>query len=158
MLLNEKFQKSRSIKKIKCYELNMFELVRKNRHRSVLLACIMLFFMLALGYFLGAFISYCCYYGELSQPDRQHRTVQRTPYNYPQSYSQDYPGTIYRDQDISPQEFNNSLSPQQIYYFIFLLGSVIGYLLYKFIQMISITFGNIFNNHNPFLLKSKHKL
>jgi len=117
----------------------MFELVRKNRHRSVLLACIMLFFMLALGYFLGAFISYCCYYGELSQPDRQHRTVQRTPYNYPQSYSQDYPGTIYRDQDISPQEFNNSLSPQQIYYFIWFywgpLGALVTFFIW-FIQMI----------------------
>ncbi|HOV33215.1 MAG TPA: M48 family metallopeptidase [Candidatus Hydrogenedens sp.] len=111
----------------------MFELVRKNKHRSVIFACIMLFFMLALGYSIGAFISYCCYYGELSQPDRQHRTVQRTPYDYPQSYSQDYQEPVYRGKNIS------YLSPQQIYYFIWFywgpLGALVTFFIW-FVQMI----------------------
>jgi heat shock protein HtpX len=116
----------------------MFELVRKNKHRSVVFACIMLFFMLALGYSIGAFISYCFYYGELTQSNGQYRTVQRTPNNYPQSYSQNYPRTN-RDRNTSSRQSNNYLSPQQIYYFIWFywgpLGALVTFFIW-FIQMI----------------------
>lgn len=73
----------------------MFELIRQNKRRSILLAMLMLIFMLLIGYIIGSFLAFTFYY--ISEPyafakDKIiNNPSQRYNQNYPPNYSPSHP-------------------------------------------------------------------
>ncbi|MGC9053896.1 MAG: M48 family metallopeptidase, partial [Candidatus Hydrogenedens sp.] len=109
----------------------MFELIRQNKRRSILLAILMLIFMLLIGYVIGSFLAFVFYY--FSEPyafanDRiiNNPTQQYAPYSSPNHYSP----------RLSEE---NHLTYEQVQYFIWLywgpLGALVAFVIW-FIQML----------------------
>lgn len=143
----------------------MFELVRQNKRRSIILAFIMLIFMLSIGYIIGAFLAFCLYY--ITEPDAfsAKRPIQRSPqYHYPNypSYPafQDYPYHNRYSQypqhpyTYTPRTYSyttaqtRNLALQEVYYYTFYywgpVGAVVAFVIWA-LQMLIAYFsgGNI---------------
>ncbi len=64
----------------------MFELVRQNKRRSIILAFIMLTLMLTIGYIIGAFLAYC-YYILITHPFIEYQPTYQKP-SHTQQFNQ----------------------------------------------------------------------
>lgn len=105
----------------------MFELIRQNKRRSILLAIVMLIFMLLIGYIIGSFLAFTFYY--ISEP---YAFAKTKTVNVPtQQYHQNYPPNY------SPEKI--PLTYEQVMLFTWLywgpLGATVAFVIW-FIQML----------------------
>lgn len=118
----------------------MFELIRQNKRRSVLLALLMLLFMLLIGYIIGSFLAFMFYY--ISEPHAF--AIEKGIQPLSQQHISDSPQT-YSSYQASQRP---SLTYEQVQYFTWLywgpLGALVAFVMWT-IQMLLVYYsgGNI---------------
>ena len=109
----------------------MFELIRRNKRRSILLAIIMLIFMLFIGYIIGSFLAFTYYY--VSEPYAFAKdkiiTYPSQPYNpnFPPNYS---PSHSYKEPPLTYEQVMSF-----IWFYWGPLGAMVAFVIW-FIQML----------------------
>ncbi|HOL20242.1 MAG TPA: M48 family metallopeptidase [Candidatus Hydrogenedens sp.] len=109
----------------------MFELVRQNKRRSIILAGVMLLFMLMIGYIIGAFLAYAYYFVTEPYAFSDEKLAQSPHQQYQQHYRTNYPQ--------HPSSTRESLTYEEVQFFTWLywgpLGAIVAFVAW-FIQMI----------------------
>ncbi|MCX8065084.1 MAG: M48 family metallopeptidase [Candidatus Hydrogenedentes bacterium] len=142
----------------------MFELVRLNKRRSLILAFIMLLFMLLVGYIIGGSVAYCIYLlthadvlADSTQTQRRYTSPYQTPSrqsypNYPQqNYPHRYPRSNYQNRypqsNYTTQQYRQ-LTKDEIYNYIIYywgpVGAVVAFVIWTLQMLIAyLSGGNI---------------